>query len=69
MDFKDSYLNARLWQGIASVYGLFALVALFGVIALLEGEIVPGIAILAITALISIIAHRLIKHYLKGRDY
>lgn len=69
MRFDNTYLSQRLWQGVASVYALLAFVALFGVIGLLEGEIIPGLLIIGVTTLLAASTHKLIKHYLKGRNY
>ena len=68
MVFYNGDLNAFLWRGDAAIYAFLLLIAFFGFIALLQGDITGGIIVIAASSLAALIAHKAIKNYLKGRN-
>ena len=69
MIFYNGDLNAFLWRGVAAIYAFLFLIAFFGFIALLQGDITGGSIVIAASSLVALIAHKAIKNYLKGRNY
>ncbi len=69
MVFYNGDLNAFLWRGVAAIYAFLSLIAFFGFIALLQGDITGGVIVIAASSLVALIAHKAIKNYLKGRNY
>jgi len=67
--FYNGDLNAFLWRGVAAIYAFLFLIAFFGFIALLQGDITGGSIVIAASSLVALIAHKAIKNYLKGRNY
>jgi hypothetical protein len=67
--FYNGDLNAFLWRGVAAIYAFVFLIAFFGFIALLQGDITGGIIVIAASSLVALIAHKAIKNNLKGRNY
>ena len=69
MVFYNGDLNAFLWRGDAAIYAFLSLIAFFGFIALLQGDITGGIIVIAASSLVALIAHEAIKNYLKGSNH
>jgi uncharacterized membrane protein len=67
--FYNGDLNAFLWRGVAAIYAFVFLIAFFGFIALLQGDITGGIIVIAASSLVALIAHKAIKNNLKDRNY
>ena len=68
-DLSKFEMNSRLWQGVASLYAFCLIIAIFGLIAILNGDIVSGMLVIAASAGSGWIIHNLVKNYLKGRNY
>ena len=69
MGFDEFNLSARLWIGVASLYAFCVILALMGVIAIAEGEVVEGMLVIGFTALGAWPMHNVVKRYLQGRRY
>ena len=69
MGLDQLNLSSRLWQGVASLYAFFLIVALLGVMALAEGEIIEGILVVTASSLGAWFMHKAVKKYLRGRNY
>ena len=68
-DFSKFEMTSRLWQGVASLYAICLIIALFGFIGLMDGDILEGLLIITAAGASSVIIHKLVKNYLKGRKY
>jgi len=68
-EFSKFEMSSRLWQGVASLYAFCLIVAVFGLIGILDGDIVPGLLIVALSAGSAWRIHKAVKKYLKGRNY
>ena len=69
MGLDQFNLSSRLWQGVASLYAFFFIIALLGVMALAEGEIIEGIWVVTTSSLGAWFMHKAVKRYLRGRHY
>ena len=69
MGFDEFNLSTRLWIGVASLYAFCFILALMGVIAIAEGEVVEGMQVIGFTALGAWPMHNVVKRYLQGRRY
>ena len=71
ISLKSRFLdvNSRLEQGVASLYAFCLIVAVFGLIEILDGDIVPGLLVVALSAGGAWGIHKAVKKYLKGRNY
>ena len=69
MGLDQFNLSSRLWQGVASLYAFFLIVALLGVMALAEGEIIEGILVITASSLGAWFMHKAVTRYLRGRHY
>ena len=49
-DLSKFEMSSRLWQGVASLYALWLIIAIFGFIAILDGDIVSGMLVIAASA-------------------
>ena len=67
MGLDQFNLSSRFWQGVASLYAFFFILALLGVMALAEGEIIEGILVIAASSLGAWFMHKAVKKYLQGR--
>ena len=68
-EFSKFEMSSRLWQGVASLYAFCLIVAVFGLIGILDGDLVPGLLIVALSAGCAWGIHKAVKKYLKGRNY
>ena len=68
-EFSKFEMSSRLWQGVASLYAFCLIVAVFGLIGFLDGDLVPGLLIIALSAASAWGIHKAVKKYLKGRNY
>ncbi|EAU73944.1 hypothetical protein RS9916_30584 [Synechococcus sp. RS9916] len=68
-EFSKFEMSSRLWQGVASLYVFCLIIAVFGLIGLLDGDIILGLIIIASSAGGALIIHKIVKRYLKGRNY
>ena len=68
-EFSKFEMSSRLWQGVASLYAFCLIVAVFGLIGILDGDIIPGLLIIALSAGSAWGIHKAVKKYLKGRNY
>ena len=68
-EFSKFEMSSRLWQGVASLYTFCLIVAVFGLIGILDGDIVPGLLVVALSAGGAWGIHKAVKKYLKGRNY
>lgn len=68
-EFSKFEMSSRLWQGVASLYAFCLIVAIFGLIGILDGDLVPGLLIIALSAASAWGIHKAVKKYLKGRNY
>ena len=62
-------MNLKLWQGVASLYAFFLMVGIFGLIGILEGDIVLGLLVIASSSGGAWIVHKIVRRYLEGRYY
>lgn len=68
-EFSKFEMSSRLWQGVASLYAFCLIVAIFGLIGILDGDIVPVLLVVALSAGSAWGIHKAVKKYLKGRNY
>ena len=68
-EFSKFEMSSRLWQGVASLYAFCLIVAVFGLIGILDGDLVPGLLIVGLSAGSAWGIHKAVKKYLKGRNY
>lgn len=68
-EFSKFEMSSRLWQGVASLYAFCFIIAIFGLIGILDGDIIPGLLVVAASAGGALIIHKVVKRYLKGRHY
>ena len=68
-EFSKFEISSRLWQGVASLYAFCIIIAVFGLIAMLDGDIIQGFFVVAASMGGAWIVHKSVKKYLKGRDY
>ena len=67
--FSKFEMSSRLWQGVSSLYAFCLIVAIFGLIGILDGDLVPGLLVIALSAGSAWVIHKAVKKYLKGRNY
>ena len=66
--FSKFEMSSRQWQGFASLYVFCLILAIFGFIALLDGDLVPGFLVVAVSVASGWMIHTLVMSYLKGRN-